>query len=87
MESKAAPAKKHFTFKKWIASAVLLYLLYIFCTGVFPFLRSKTVSEVFASTVSVSDFYSAAHLRFFISAAPFQLLYRIVYFITFPVFL
>ena len=30
---------------------------------------------------------SAAHLRFFISAAPFQLLYRIVYFITFPVFL
>lgn len=58
MESKAAPAKKHFTFKKWIASAVLLYLLYIFCTGVFPFLRSKTVSEVFASTVSVSDFYS-----------------------------
>lgn len=51
------PEKRHFTWKQWMAAAVLLYLLYVFCTGVFPFLRSKTVSEAFASSVSVSDFY------------------------------
>lgn len=58
MESKTTPGKKHIRIRKWVTSALLLYLLYVFCTGVFPFLRSKTVSEAFASTVSVSEFYS-----------------------------
>lgn len=58
MERKATSGKKHIPIRKWVASAVLLYLLYVFCTGVFPFLRSGTVSEAFASSVSVSEFYS-----------------------------
>ena len=58
MERKATSGKKHIPIRKLVTSAVLLYLLYVFCTGVFPFLRSGTVSEAFASTVSVSEFYS-----------------------------
>ncbi len=35
----------------------VLYLLYVFLTGVFPFLGRKEVSEDFATSIKTSDFY------------------------------
>ena len=43
---------------KCIKTVVLLYLIYVLCTGVLPFLRHKSVSDDFAASVSVSDFYA-----------------------------
>lgn len=45
---------------KWIGSVVILYLIYVIVTGIFPYLRSKPVSQAFASSISLADFYGDA---------------------------
>lgn len=46
--------------RKILCIAIVLYLAYFLCTGVFPFLRVQPVSEEFAATVEPTDFYGAA---------------------------
>lgn len=41
----------------YIRIAVVLYLVYVLCTGIFPFFRSRSVSDAFAASVSASGFY------------------------------
>lgn len=43
---------------KIIWTVVLLYLVYVLFTGIFPFFRSKPVSDTFAASVSTAGFYS-----------------------------
>lgn len=43
--------------KTYIKTAILVYLVYVLCAGLLPFMRSKPVSSAFASAVSTSDFY------------------------------
>lgn len=42
---------------KYIWRAIVLYLVYVLCTGVFPFLRPRSVSDTFAASVSTSGFF------------------------------
>lgn len=43
--------------RKWLLRAAAVYLIYILCTGVLPFLRSKAVPAEFAGSISVDSFY------------------------------
>lgn len=60
MECNVTPGRRRAPIKKWIRAAILLYLLYAFCTGVLPFLRPQAVSEAFAASVSPEDFYGTS---------------------------
>ena len=55
---KIAQKEKNMTIGKYIKAAVILYLAYVLCTGVLPYVRCKSVSDTFAASVSTSAFYS-----------------------------
>lgn len=58
MSAKTQRRERRISIGKCIKAVVLLYLIYVLCTGVLPFLRHKSVSDAFATSVSVSDFYA-----------------------------
>lgn len=43
---------------KIVCTVIILYLVYVLCTGAFPFFHAKSVSDKFAASVSTSGFYS-----------------------------
>lgn len=51
--------KKKIPVKKYIAAALALCLLYIVSTAVLPAMLRKPISQDFAASVSVSDYYGS----------------------------
>ena len=58
MNCKQPKKKKNMTMGKYIKVAVILYLVYVLCTGVLPFMCCKSVSDTFAASVTTSGFFS-----------------------------
>lgn len=58
MNCKQPKKEKNMTTGNYIKVAVILYLVYVLCTGVLPFMCCKSVSDTFAASVTTSGFFS-----------------------------